>query len=37
VVFPIHHCGFIGVGPDNPYAGKPAEYGATLRRVLDGD
>ena len=37
VVFPSHHGGFIGGGPENPYAGKPVEFGATLRRVLDGD
>lgn len=34
VVFPSHHGGFIGGGPENPYAGKPVEFGATLRRVL---
>jgi pimeloyl-ACP methyl ester carboxylesterase len=34
VVFPSHHGGFVGGGPENPYAGKPAEFGATLRRVL---
>jgi pimeloyl-ACP methyl ester carboxylesterase len=35
VVFPSHHGGFVGGGPDNPYAGKPAEFGAALRAVLD--
>ncbi len=35
VVFPSHHGGFVGGGPENPYAGKPVEFGATLRRVLD--
>jgi pimeloyl-ACP methyl ester carboxylesterase len=35
VVFPSHHGGFVGGGPDNPYAGKPVEFGETLRRVLD--
>jgi pimeloyl-ACP methyl ester carboxylesterase len=35
VVFPSHHGGFVGGGPENPYAGKPAEFGVTLRRVLD--
>ena len=35
VVFPSHHGGFIGGGPENPYAGKPVEFGVTLRRVLD--
>jgi pimeloyl-ACP methyl ester carboxylesterase len=34
-VFPSHHGGFVGGGPENPYAGKPVEFGATLRRVLD--
>lgn len=34
VVFPSHHGGFVGGGPENPYAGKPVEFGATLRRVL---
>ena len=32
VVFPSHHGGF--VGGDSPYAGKPAEFAATLRDVL---
>lgn len=36
VVFPSHHGGFVGGGPENPYAGKPVEFGATLRQVLDG-
>ena len=36
VVFPSHHGGFIGGGPENPYAGKPVEFGVTLRGVLDG-
>jgi pimeloyl-ACP methyl ester carboxylesterase len=36
VVFPSHHGGFVGGGPENPYAGKPVEFGATLRRVLEG-
>jgi pimeloyl-ACP methyl ester carboxylesterase len=35
VVFPSHHGGFVGGGPENPYAGKPVEFGATLRRVLE--
>ncbi|WP_426986268.1 alpha/beta fold hydrolase [Pseudarthrobacter sp. Y6] len=35
VVFPSHHGGFVGGGPENPYAGKPVEFGATLRTVLD--
>lgn len=35
VVFPSHHGGFVGGGPENPYAGKPVEFGAVLRRVLD--
>ena len=35
VVFPSHHGGFVGGGPDNPYAGKPVEFGVTLREVLD--
>jgi pimeloyl-ACP methyl ester carboxylesterase len=35
VVFPSHHGGFVGGGPENPYAGKPVEFGETLRRVLD--
>jgi pimeloyl-ACP methyl ester carboxylesterase len=35
VTFPSHHGGFVGGGPENPYAGKPVEFGATLRRVLD--
>lgn len=35
VVFPSHHGGFVGGGPENPYAGKPAEFGVTLRQVLD--
>jgi pimeloyl-ACP methyl ester carboxylesterase len=35
VLFPSHHGGFVGGGPDNPYAGKPVEFGVTLRRVLD--
>ena len=34
VVFPSHHGGFVGGGPENPYAGKPVEFGDTLRRVL---
>jgi hypothetical protein len=33
--FPSHHGGFVGGGPENPYAGKPAEFGVTLREVLD--
>jgi hypothetical protein len=33
-VFPSHHGGF--VGGDGPYAGKPEEFGRTLREVLDG-
>ncbi|RNM16417.1 alpha/beta hydrolase [Nocardioides pocheonensis] len=37
VLFPSHHGGFIGGGPENPYAGKPVEFGATLRSVFDGD
>jgi hypothetical protein len=36
VVFPSHHGGFVGGGPENPYAGKPVEFGVTLRRVLEG-
>jgi pimeloyl-ACP methyl ester carboxylesterase len=35
VVLPSHHGGFVGGGPENPYAGKPVEFGVTLRRVLD--
>ena len=35
VVFPSHHGGFVGGGPENPYAGKPVEFGVTLRGVLD--
>jgi hypothetical protein len=35
VVFPSHHGGFVGGGPENPYAGKPVEFGVTLRKVLD--
>lgn len=35
VVFPSHHGGFVGGGPENPYAGKPVEFGVVLRRVLD--
>jgi pimeloyl-ACP methyl ester carboxylesterase len=35
VVFPSHHGGFVGGGPENPYAGKPVEFGARLREVLD--
>jgi hypothetical protein len=35
VVFPSHHGGFVGGGEDNPYAGKPVEFGVTLREVLD--
>jgi hypothetical protein len=34
VVFPSHHGGFVGGGPENPYAGKPVEFGA---RLLDAD
>jgi pimeloyl-ACP methyl ester carboxylesterase len=34
-VFPSHHGGFVGGGPDNPYAGRPVEFAATLRDVLD--
>jgi hypothetical protein len=37
VVFPSHHGGFVGGGPENPYAGKPVEFGVTLREVLDRD
>jgi pimeloyl-ACP methyl ester carboxylesterase len=37
VVFPSHHGGFVGGGPENPYAGKPVEFGARLREVLDAD
>jgi pimeloyl-ACP methyl ester carboxylesterase len=33
VVFPSHHGGFLG--GENGYAGKPAEFAATLREVLD--
>ncbi|GJF03148.1 alpha/beta fold hydrolase [Pseudonocardia sp. D17] len=33
VVFPSHHGGF--TGGDVPYAGKPAEFAARLREVLD--
>jgi pimeloyl-ACP methyl ester carboxylesterase len=36
VVFPSHHGGFVGGGPENPYAGKPVEFGVVLRRVLEG-
>ena len=32
---PSHHGGFVGGGPENPYAGKPVEFGVTLREVLD--
>ena len=35
VVFPSHHGGFVGGGPENPYAGKPVEFAVTLRKVLD--
>jgi pimeloyl-ACP methyl ester carboxylesterase len=35
VVFPSHHGGFVGGGPENPYAGKPEEFGIVLRKVLD--
>ncbi|HEX2894676.1 MAG TPA: alpha/beta hydrolase [Marmoricola sp.] len=35
VVFPSHHGGFVGGGPENPYAGKPVEFGVTLRQVLE--
>jgi pimeloyl-ACP methyl ester carboxylesterase len=35
VVFPSHHGGFVGGGPENPYAGKPVEFGVTLHQVLD--
>jgi pimeloyl-ACP methyl ester carboxylesterase len=35
VVFPSHHGGFVGGGPENPYAGKPVEFGEVLRKVLD--
>jgi pimeloyl-ACP methyl ester carboxylesterase len=35
VMFPSHHGGFVGGGPENPYAGKPEEFGVVLRRVLD--
>jgi pimeloyl-ACP methyl ester carboxylesterase len=34
VVFPSHHGGFLG--PENGYPGKPAEFAAKLREVLDG-
>jgi pimeloyl-ACP methyl ester carboxylesterase len=34
VVFPSHHGGFVGGGPENPYAGKPAEFAVVLRKVL---
>jgi pimeloyl-ACP methyl ester carboxylesterase len=34
VTFPSHHGGFVGGGPENPYAGKPVEFGVTLREVL---
>jgi pimeloyl-ACP methyl ester carboxylesterase len=34
-MFPSHHGGFVGGGPDNPYAGKPVEFGVTLHEVLD--
>jgi pimeloyl-ACP methyl ester carboxylesterase len=37
VVFPSHHGGFVGGGPENPYAGKPEEFGVVLRQVLDED
>ena len=36
VVFPSHHGGFVGGGPENPYAGKPVEFGVVLRRILAG-
>jgi pimeloyl-ACP methyl ester carboxylesterase len=35
VMFPSHHGGFVGGGPENPYAGKPEEFGVVLHRVLD--
>jgi pimeloyl-ACP methyl ester carboxylesterase len=35
VVFPSHHGGFVGGGPENPYAGKPEEFGIVLRKVLE--
>jgi hypothetical protein len=34
-MFPSHHGGFVGGGPENPYAGKPVEFGVTLHEVLD--
>ncbi len=34
-VFPSHHGGF--AGGDSGYAGKPAEFAARLREVLDGE
>ncbi len=34
-VFPSHHGGFVGGGPENPYAGKPEEFGVRLHEVLD--
>ena len=37
VVFPSHHGGFVGGGPENPYAGKPVEFGVTLQGVLEGE
>jgi pimeloyl-ACP methyl ester carboxylesterase len=37
VVFPSHHGGFVGGGPENPYAGKPVEFGETLRQVFAKD
>ena len=33
-VFPSHHGGFVGGGPENPYAGKPVEFGVRLHEVL---
>lgn len=32
--FPSHHGGFVGGGPENPYAGKPREFAVTLRAAL---
>jgi hypothetical protein len=36
VTFPSHHGGFVGGGPENPYAGRPVEFGVTLHEVLGG-
>ena len=32
---PDEHLAGLDGGPENPYAGKPVEFGVTLRRVLE--